>query len=482
MSGILSIIVAVVMALSGITAAMTDTVSVEAKLDLNRDAILSMIPETTTGNEAGEAAQSVDPKAMILLGADVLNGLSFRGTADSQTLELELAKDGKTLISAGVQMDQNGVVVASNLLGGQVLNLSGETISKIMEEMANASQGEDANNPMSGIMQTLQNIDFQKLSEELTTVMGKAMAEVQGKIGEPESGKFEVDGTEYTVKTPVNITDQELAMLSLTIAKDLLAMESIQPVLQMLPEGTNLAAEIDKKIEEISNLTPENRFDTEIATYTNEAGGSWLSFDASRQSVDPKMTAHLGLGQEDAENSGMSLKVNVAENVDLDLAFEMNADGTGMMVGNISTPGETGSNAMIIVAGDATGVTGEVTVVSMGKTVHVQVEENFADEMVTYSLHVQMDGVDGDILALEAYAGPGGEIKSTFSGDDLSVIKMEDLFSEDSEVQQQASGALMTGFMGGFMSAISTLISSVPAETGEMLSNMIGPMMGMPAQ
>jgi len=486
MNGILSIIVAVVMALSGMTATMTDAVTAEVNLTANKEAILSLDAGTAPADEA--AANAADQTAMIGLGADVLNGLGIRGTADNKALELVISKDGNTLINVGLQMDESGVTLASNLLGNQVLSLSGETMTKIMEEMAKATQTAEANDPMSSIMQTIQNIDFQKLSEEVTAITGKAMAEFQSKIGEPETGVFEMDGTAFNAKTPINITDQELALLGLNLAKEILAIETIQPVLQMIPNGADLAAEIDKKIEEATNMTAEARFETDIALYTNEAGGSWFSFDASRQTIEPKTVAHLGIGQPEAGHSEMILKVDVDGQVNIDLAFEKDEDSMGVLLGTITTPGEDGFKAQIIVAEDETGITSDVTVMSNGNAIRSLMEESFGDEMKA-TLSIQKVGVDGseltveaDLLTLAVTVSAGGEIATVFSGDDLSVINVEDLLSEDSEKQQQASGTLMAGFMGGFMTAISTLISSVPAESGEMLTNMIGPMLGMPAQ
>ena len=117
MNGILSVIVALVMAFNlggGLMGGLEEPVSVEAKIGLNVDNVMGVIP--------AEGAESIGQ--MVKLAADVLNAVALRATADKEAVEIALTAGEDTVMSLGARNAEDGITVATSLAQGQALNMS----------------------------------------------------------------------------------------------------------------------------------------------------------------------------------------------------------------------------------------------------------------------------------------------------------------------------------------------------------------------
>ena len=463
MNSILSIVMAIVMAFSsigGVTAALEEPVSFDAKISVDADGILAL-----AGTEITE-----ETKQTVSIVKDILGVLTLKGVAAKDNAELDLLAGNDVMLSIGVKnAEDGGLLAASSLLGSQVISVSAETV-QALQQQAQASMTE-ATAGMGG----LENLDREQIAKDFAEIAEKAMKAFEEKKGETETGDFTVDEMKFTAKTPVNMTYTEFMELVLNSAKELLAKESLQPVVQAASKDKDLIAEIDKEIEKLNSMPEEEKPEVQFALYSNENEGGYFVCDmtrAAKEENDKAETMHVGIGGgEEPARIRFSLKQNQET---MDIAADIAKDNTADLRAHVNA--KDGSVADIAVTFDATGNldiaadinSGDVAAKMLLKT------EATEDERTKYTLDVFMNNNEQPLVNITGSAGKGGETVSVYEGEDVTVLPFETLMND---TEGTASGKLQMTLTAGVLKAITTLTKNLPADTATWLNKQVMQMM-----
>ena len=428
MNSILSIVMVIVMAFSsigGVTAALEEPVSFDAKISVDADGILAL-----AGTEITE-----ETKQTVSIVKDILGVLTLKGVAAKDNAELDLLAGNDVMLSIGVKnAEDGGLLAASSLLGSQVISVSAETV-QALQQQAQASMTE-ATAGMGG----LENLDREQIAKDFAEIAEKAMKAFEEKKGETETGDFTVDDFKFTAKTPVNMTYTEFMELVLNSAKELLAKESLQPVVQAAGKDKDLIAEIDKEIEKLNSMPEEEKPEVQFALYSNENEGGYFVCDmtrAAKEENDKAETMHVGIGGgEEPARIRFSMKQNQET---MDIAADIAKDNTADLRAHVNA--KDGSVADIAVTFDATGNldiaadinSGDVAAKMLLKT------EATEDERTKYTLDVFMNNNEQPLVNITGSAGKGGETVSVYEGEDVTVLPFETLMND---TEGTASGKL----------------------------------------
>ena len=463
MNSILSIVMAIVMAFSsigGVTAALEEPVSFDAKISVDADGILAL-----AGTEITE-----ETKQTVSIVKDILGVLTLKGVAAKDNAELDLLAGNDVMLSVGVKnAEDGGLLAASSLLGSQVISVSAETV-QALQQQAQASMTE-ATAGMGG----LENLDREQIAKDFAEIAEKAMKAFEEKKGETETGDFTVDDFKFTAKTPVNMTYTEFMELVLNSAKELLAKESLQPVVQAAGKDKDLIAEIDKEIEKLNSMPEEEKPEVQFALYSNENEGGYFVCDmtrAAKEENDKAETMHVGIGGgEEPARIRFSMKQNQET---MDIAADIAKDNTADLRAHVNA--KDGSVADIAVTFDATGNldiaadinSGDVAAKMLLKT------EATEDERTKYTLDVFMNNNEQPLVNITGSAGKGGETVSVYEGEDVTVLPFETLMND---TEGTASGKLQMTLTAGVLKAITTLTKNLPADTATWLNKQVMQMM-----
>ena len=463
MNSILSIVMAIVMAFSsigGVTAALEEPVSFDAKISVDADGILAL-----AGTEITE-----ETKQTVSIVKDILGVLTLKGVAAKDNAELDLLAGNDVMLSVGVKnAEDGGLLAASSLLGSQVISVSAETV-QALQQQAQASMTE-ATAGMGG----LENLDREQIAKDFAEIAEKAMKAFEEKKGETETGDFTVDDMKFTAKTPVNMTYTEFMELVLNSAKELLAKESLQPVVQAAGKDKDLIAEIDKEIEKLNSMPEEEKPEVQFALYSNENEGGYFVCDmtrAAKEENDKAETMHAGIGGgEEPARIRFSMKQNQET---MDIAADIAKDNTADLRAHVNA--KDGSVADIAVTFDATGNldiaadinSGDVAAKMLLKT------EATEDERTKYTLDVFMNNNEQPLVNITGSAGKGGETVSVYEGEDVTVLPFETLMND---TEGTASGKLQMTLTAGVLKAITTLTKNLPADTATWLNKQVMQMM-----
>ena len=463
MNSILSIVMVIVMAFSsigGVTAALEEPVSFDAKISVDADGILAL-----AGTEITE-----ETKQTVSIVKDILGVLTLKGVAAKDNAELDLLAGNDVMLSIGVKnAEDGGLLAASSLLGSQVISVSAETV-QALQQQAQASMTE-ATAGMGG----LENLDREQIAKDFAEIAEKAMKAFEEKKGETETGDFTVDDFKFTAKTPVNMTYTEFMELVLNSAKELLAKESLQPVVQAAGKDKDLIAEIDKEIEKLNSMPEEEKPEVQFALYSNENEGGYFVCDmtrAAKEENDKAETMHVGIGGgEEPARIRFSLKQNQET---MDIAADIAKDNTADLRAHVNA--KDGSVADIAVTFDATGNldiaadinSGDVAAKMLLKT------EATEDERTKYTLDVFMNNNEQPLVNITGSAGKGGETVSVYEGEDVTVLPFETLMND---TEGTASGKLQMTLTAGMLKAITTLTKNLPADTATWLNKQVMQMM-----
>ena len=463
MNSILSIVMVIVMAFSsigGVTAALEEPVSFDAKISVDADGILAL-----AGTEITE-----ETKQTVSIVKDILGVLTLKGVAAKDNAELDLLAGNDVMLSIGVKnAEDGGLLAASSLLGSQVISVSAETV-QALQQQAQASMTE-ATAGMGG----LENLDREQIAKDFAEIAEKAMKAFEEKKGETETGDFTVDDFKFTAKTPVNMTYTEFMELVLNSAKELLAKESLQPVVQAAGKDKDLIAEIDKEIEKLNSMPEEEKPEVQFALYSNENEGGYFVCDmtrAAKEENDKAETMHVGIGGgEEPARIRFSMKQNQET---MDIAADIAKDNTADLRAHVNA--KDGSVADIAVTFDATGNldiaadinSGDVAAKMLLKT------EATEDERTKYTLDVFMNNNEQPLVNITGSAGKGGETVSVYEGEDVTVLPFETLMND---TEGTASGKLQMTLTAGVLKAITTLTKNLPADTATWLNKQVMQMM-----
>ena len=247
MSSIFSVIVAIMVALTGLCGTLPETakpVTVEAGISMDGD--LSALA-AAAGEQAGPAFSAV---------AEVLNALTLRFAADRSAASLDVLLNGASAANLAVKAEEDGWAMVSSLFPSTQLTVKNETVQSMME-------GVEVNNPLASL-------DQEAIAAAIVGPVTQLIADIQATAGEPETGSWNVGGKDYTTKVTYNITTKELLEKILTTVQTVLKDEQVAGLVSSM-EGFDPAS-----VEEaLTSLQEQDEAELPVlsaAEYSNEAG------------------------------------------------------------------------------------------------------------------------------------------------------------------------------------------------------------------
>ena len=459
MNSILSILLVIVMAFSsigGATAVLTNPVSFDAKINVDADGILAL-----AGTEATE-----ETKQTVTIVKDIVSALTLKGVAAKDSAELDVFAGDDVMLSIGVKnAEDGGLIAASSLLGSQVITVSAETVQALQQQM------QASVNEASAGFGGMENLDKEQIAKDVAEIVEKVMKAFEEKKGETETGDFTVDDLKFTAKTPVNMTYTEFMELILNSTKELLAKESLQPIVQAASKDKDLIAEIDKEIEKLNSMTEEEKPEVQFALYSNENEGGYFVCDltkAAKEETEKAETMHVGIGGgEDPARIRFSIEQNQETmNITADIAKDKTAD----LKAHVNA--KDGSVADIAVTCDAAGsLDMAFDINSKDAVAKILVKtEPVEGERTKYALDVFMNNTEQPLVNITGTVGKGGDAVSVYEGENVTTVPFETLMND---TDGTASGKLQMTLTAGVLKAITVLTKNLPEDTGIWLNKQI---------
>ena len=457
MKKMLSLILIVVMTLScigGMAEGLKEPVSFEAKVSLNTDVLKKAV--------AGDSEVPAEIEKTLTAIRDILDVLSLKGTADKDSFELGLFAGEDAVATLGVKGAEEGITIVSSFINGLALNISKEQMTAVT---AQNTSGPD----IQALMEAVQNLDEEQIRKDAEEISDKLEKAFEEKKGETETGEFTVDEMAFTGKTPVNMTYTEMMELVVANVKDLLAKESLQPIIKALGQNVDINAELDKALEKIKAQAEEEKPEMQITLYTDADQDEYATIDLviTTPATDEKPAAeqkvYVGFGKVDGLTRS---RITMNDN-----RMNMEIFVTGKDDGSIDekiTVNSDDVTASATASRDAAGnFTMEETVTSKDVKVRIVVKSEAAEgDRKNFAMNVFYGDEAETLLSINGTAGKGGEKFCTFEGDGITVIPVEKLGdSSDTSAYTQ----LMTGVQTGLMSALGTLMKNLPQESSAWL-------------
>lgn len=468
MSSVLTIILAVIMALSPAAGSVVNPdqpFAYEAHLSLNADNIASIVRNT---------GAPMPEETLQTLGAveDILNAITFEGTAGLDKVELKLTAGGDTLLTAGVKYDEKGAVIASSLLGSQVLTVTDETIRKMQEEQMNSAAQSFSFADFRSLMEAVRQLDKEQIEKDCVEAGDKLAAAIAEKMGETETGEYTVDGMAFTSMTPVNITYTEFMELLLNSFAEMVRKDSLKPVVQ--DNGEAAAEEIAKAIENLKSQPAEQQPAFTLTTYTDANGGNYYVCGmADREDVNPpagRTEFHLGFG--DAQGK-KHLQANFSQGSQ---KMEMTATGDRIGEGTVrATIMSKDANAVIISKTDGTGNTDMVCNIQTKDTAVMLTANStvMEDGRIIFAIKVYLGDTENELVSVTGTCGIGGALASVYEGEGITAVALEDL----NDANGKAATQLKMMLAANVMKALVTLTKNLPEDSAEWVNTQIRQMM-----
>ena len=461
MTQIFSIILVIAMAFSsigGLTANVEDTVSFDAKISVDADALTAL--SAATGAEMPE-----ETRQTMKVVSDILGALSLKGIASRDAAELDLLAGEDIALSIGAKNTETGVTVASSLLGNDVVAVSKEQIEAMQQTASPQAVSTAA---------TLEKLDREQITKDAEEAFGNLIQAFEAKKGETETGEFTVDEMTFTGKTPVNITYAEAAELVMTSVKELMGRESMKPLAELT--GKDIGAEIDKKLEELKNQPETDYPVTELTIYTDADNCAYYVCSAQKAPAEGETQGeklYIGLGNVDELNH---LRMNTETGKQkAEILSVGTKEGTLDMKAVVHDEANQ-SDAEISVTADGTGnldLTADIKNATMTGKIVVK-KETAEGERNNITLQLFMGDAGQALLTISGTAGKGGEITSVFEGEDVTVTPYETLMST---TDQTAASQFQVKLMAGLLKVISVVTKNVPEDTAAWINAQIKNMM-----
>ena len=480
MTSLISMVMVVVMAFSsigGMTAGLEETTSFDAKISVNREMLAMMLPAQPTAeelSEAGEEAEAAAPDAATVI-SDALSVLTIRGIADKGTAELDLFANEDAVISLGMKTTEQGSVFASNLLGKNVLAISPEMMAQL-QQMAGGMTGTASmtvpgaeTGALSGtdpqvLAEQLQSIDPEQAMKDIQAVMDDLTKAIEEKTGDTETGTFEVDGSAYAAKTPLNITYEELTELVLNSVKELLGKESMKPLADaMTASFSDPDASIDKELEKLKETLAEKKTELSAASYATEDGvKAYYTLDLSRAAEESAQeeNIHIGLGTRDGATR---LVLSAADGTALDLNVTGEPNALSRIQATVTSAGTTMGLDVSIENG---AMTADLDLPVQGMPMKAHIVTVPEGDRTNYQADIFMGGMEASFVSVTGSFGKGGEPVCVYEGEDLKEIPFENLMSTEDTT---AATQIQTTLALGLMNAVTTLKKNLPEATGAWL-------------
>ena len=465
MSSVLTIILAVIMALSPAAGSVVNPdqpFAYEAHLSLNADNIASIVRNT---------GAPMPEETLQTLGAveDILNAITFEGTVGLDKVELKLTAGDDTLLTAGVKYDEKGAVIASSLLGSQVVTVTDETIRKMQEEQMNSAAQSMSFADYRSLMDAMRQLDKEQIEKDCVEAGDKLAAAIEQKKGETETGEFTVDGMIFTGKTPVSVTSAEFVELLLNSFKELVQKDSLKPITQN--SGKEVAIRIDEMIKNLKESPEEQQPKLELAIYTDANGSAYYVCDMSdpedSHPISEPTVLHVGFGDVQGKKH---------------IQASLTQDGQEMVLTAIGVPGGKGnlkatitskdSNSMILANTDGAGNTDMVCSITSKETSAIITASSVVknDGRTGFTMNLYFGNQEKPLLTVTGSYGKGGSPVSVYEGDDITVTSLEDLKNDETG---DAITLVKMKLVANAMMSVTTLTQNLPADTTAWIAEQI---------
>ena len=469
MSAFLTIFLAVIMAVSpmgGKTVNLTEPVSFDAGVKLDAESVLAIFSGTEL--EVPEETQQ-GIKAV----ADILGVLTFEGTVAGDTVEVDLQAGESSLATFGMKFGEEGAVIASSLLGTQVLSATEETLQEMQEGQTTFSVGQGLSfADYRSLMDTIGQLDGEQIRQDCIEA-GDALAKAIGdKLGETETGAFTVDGMAFTGKTPVNMTYPEFMELLMNAFKELVGKDSLKPIVQKA--GAEIEKDIDSAIENLRNQPEDQQPQFVLTVYTAEDQSVYYACDLSDRedsTVSEKTAMHFGFGDAQGKKQIHASMTQGSQKMDLNASGTEAGNGTLM-----ATISAQGTNAVIVAMADGNGNMNLVCNIK-GQDVDAIIKANTEakeDGRIGFEMKLTIGNSEKPLLTVAGSYGKGGEPVSVFEGEGITVTPLEDLINDKTG---EASTPILMTAAANAMTAVVALTKVLPADTSAWLMKQITQMM-----
>ena len=297
--------------------------TINLRLNLNADAIAAL-----AGAGGDAAIKQIKPIV------ELVNALVITMTSDGKDAEMIISANDTAIAGLGVIKNDDKMLLVSDLFPKYALAID----QKAMSGAAPAAGGF-----------TMPQISMsEEQAAALMAPFTKVAAQLQAKVGEPETVEEVMYGATFTIMTPINLTTKELLEIVMPAVKEVLSQEAFTSVIdQMKAQGMNVnfsAEEIDKKIDELLAKKDEELPALDASIFSNEAGDSMfiLHLDQENDSVAVhtgtaagKTVMEMNVGTKfylmlEKDTDNVALKIQIAPNegmlIDIDGAITANAD------------------------------------------------------------------------------------------------------------------------------------------------------------
>ena len=465
MTSFFTLILVIVMAFSsigGMTANLEDTVSFDAKIGVDAETVMAL-SGGTPDEEAKTTAKGI---------GDILDILTLKGTADKESTELALFNGEEVLLSLGVKNKENGAVFASTLLGSNTISVTKALIEQMQQQMLASMSQSTSGVSMPTMISQMQSLDKEQIAKDTEELCERLKAEVEAKYGETEDGEFTVDGLTFVKKTPVNLTYEELTEMLLGAAKELLAKESFQPIIQAAGQGTDINAKIDEALAKLKEQPEEEKPEIRIDIYTDADGCEYTVCDAATKGNAEGTVKAENLHAAGGTVEGKERILITANQFNFELTAEKAEDGAAEVQVKLTGEGIDASVVSRTAADKSSDVTCEMQVQGMPVKSHTVTTVD--GERVNYEAEIYMNGGEKPLFSVTGSAGKGGEPVSVYEGEEITEIPFEQLMSTtDTTVANQVQITMMASFM----KVITTVAKSLPEDSAAWLNKMIAGML-----
>ena len=484
MSSIVSILLAIALAFTsvgGLTANIEDTVSFDAKVTLDAEAIMALSGQNSleqltaaTGNKMEEQ------KEIVKVAGDIISSLTLRGVASKDAAEAAILAGDSVALSIGMKKDDSGVMAASSLLSNNVIFISAELIQQMQDEMQKqqeqlaqqAAALAEGQIPAVGSVQSaasgmdpqaiadiLEKLDKEQIAKDIEEAGKKLTEGIEAKKGETETGEFTVDDMTFVSKTPINMTYPEFVEFLLTGAKELAAKESLKPLLDAT--GKDVGAEIDKAIEELKNQ-PESDYPEvfDLAIYTDADNCTYMVSDMSTAG---KEEMHIGYG--DIEGQSKAKIIRNQGDDKMAITTVGNKDGVFDLTANIESKT---SNGEIKAGMDEAGNLNMTCNIRDGEQeakIVVSTEKAEGDR-TNFVFALYFGNTEKPLMSFSGSFGKGGELVSVFEGEKITVTPIEKLMDSESK----EATVFGTTMIAGILKTVMVVTKNVPEETGNWIN------------
>lgn len=402
MKKILAILLALAMTLgcAGALAEMPDAaelaaggVTVTGSITLNQESILGL---------AAIGGADLDDSSAAAAGllVNIINALGVKAVVANNGAQLDVTLKDGTLASLTLNATEEGLVIAADVIPDYVFTVKMETVMALIEQLQSMLPAD---------------LDADAIAAAIAPHLQTLLETISAKMGEAEQGEYNVNGHDFTVKVPVNITLKELASAIVGALKGIAEEEAAAPLLSMVP-GFDADA-IAQTLEQIESSDEAELPVLDAALYSNENGDSYLAVELKRD--EQSITLYAGI----VENS---------------LLADLNMLDQGTFTLRI-VPEEAGVNAYIAIDVEDTQI--ELTIAAGQTEAGIAVNAALAFNKTPIVQAQVLVDLNGEVGAIDL------EGKTAISVEELMAGQNEELNEQLNGLLQNA----LTGILGRAM-------------------------------